>query len=106
MSYKVILFAALIAFSCSQFLSDETEETSEVLLGASNGAASTIVSCVKSKRSSRQLLLLWENTKECAVNLISDSGEGFRITFKFCLVAIDDNEPFRIGSYPFLIEFV
>ena len=39
MSYKVILFAALIAFSCSQFLSEETEETSsEVLLGASNGA--------------------------------------------------------------------
>ena len=49
MSIKVILFTAFIAFSCSQFLNELTEENSEVLLGASNSAAGTIVSCVKSK---------------------------------------------------------
>ena len=63
MSYKVILFAALIAFSCSQFLSEETEETSEVLLGASNGAASTIVSCVKSKLECKYV---WGGNGPCA----------------------------------------
>ena len=63
MSYKVILFAALIAFSCAQFLSEETEEASEILLGASNGAAGTIVSCVKSKLGCRYV---WGGNGPCS----------------------------------------
>ena len=69
MTFKTIFILSLLSLSLTEFLEPQVEpieesvQEPEILLGASNGAASTIVSCVKSKLGCRYV---WGGNGPCA----------------------------------------
>ena len=69
MTFKTIFILSLLSLSLTEFLEPQVEaiedavQEPEILLGASNGAASTIVSCVKSKLGCKYV---WGGNGPCA----------------------------------------